>query len=704
MAANRREERAMTTPVLWKAETQVNTTDAAVGAGGTNFQMDGQVVGVDGGGYVVAWTDSSRAYNSNGPTVVAQQYDSQGNRVGGEVSLRDTPFPGAAWEFSPAITYFPSSSPDWLGRGEVAVAYVDRWINDAGAPTFIEYHWGIIVEWYSPSLGVAGGGDLFFYTMQLNFPAYALSDPSITAFNQGGYAVAYTVNDGAHTRIVGQVRPAHDLPGAQFNIHSEADDAGHSALATLSNGNFVAVFEDEFNGSAADIDIRYRILTPGGSGVTGSNFVPGASGGAAETVPDVAALAGGGFVVAWTDAAGDADGNGIRATILDNAGGTVRADIAVNTGTAGSQFAPNLVTLAEGGFLVSWQDGGAGALRGQRFDALGNAMGAEFTVRNQATPWAPDTALLQDGRIAYATDDYFTGDPDVVTSIWNPRGNMAALGDVLWRHNGGTAATGLHDLAIVPNTWQTRGTGNFDGDGDSDILWHHDGGTVLTWEMQGGNYVANHHLGVVSNSWHIAGTGNFDGDGDSDIVWHHDGGTVVTWEMQGGAYVANHSLGVVSNSWRIAGTGNFDGDGDSDILWRHDGGTVVTWEMQGGAYLVNHNLGVVSNSWRIAGTGDFDGDGDADILWRHDGGQAVTWEMQGGNYVTNHNLPVVPTTWQIRGAEDFDSDGDADILWRHDGGTVVTWDMQGGNLVGTHNFGVVTNDWQIRGTGEFDLL
>jgi hypothetical protein len=38
--------------------------------------------------------------------------------------------------------------------------------------------------------------------------------------------------------------------------------------------------------------------------------------------------------------------------------------------------------------------------------------------------------------------------------------------------------------------------------------WHHDDGMVVTWEMQGGNYVVNHNIGVVTNDWQIRGTGS----------------------------------------------------------------------------------------------------------------------------------------------------------------------------------------------------
>jgi 6-phosphogluconolactonase (cycloisomerase 2 family) len=297
----------------------------------------------------------------------------------------------------------------------------------------------------------------------------------------------------------------------------------------------------------------------------------------------------------------------------------------------------------------------------------------------------------------------FVGDNSGV-SAFSLDGNVPLLGDVLWQHGDGTPATAGHEFPAVPATFQIRGTGDFDGDGDADILWRHVDGLVVTWEMQGGNLLATHSLPQVPNNFAIAGTGDFDGDGDSDILWRGSQGQVVTWEMEDGDLLATHSLPDVSTSFQVAGTGDFDADGDADILWRHVDGTTVSWEMEDGALVQTRNFGVVSTSFEVAGTGDFDADGDADILWRHVDGATVTWEMQGGDLLGTHNFGVVSTSFQIQGTEDFDSDGDADIVWRHTDGIVVTWQMQDGALQATEDFGVTPNTWQIAGTGEFDLV
>jgi hypothetical protein len=68
-------------------------------------------------------------------------------------------------------------------------------------------------------------------------------------------------------------------------------DAGFSQLATLSNNNFV----DAWQQVAGNPGIYFSIYTSAGAPVITDQLVVGGN----ETDPDVAALAGGGFVVAW---------------------------------------------------------------------------------------------------------------------------------------------------------------------------------------------------------------------------------------------------------------------------------------------------------------------------------------------------------------------------------------------------------------------
>jgi hypothetical protein len=685
-----------TTPRLSKSLTQVNTTDAAVPmSGGFATQYDGQIAPLADGGYVVVWTDFSRTHNPAGAAVVGQRYDSAGNKVGGEVKLS---LYNNGDQFSPAVTL--------LDDGTIAVAFVDLFGGN----------FDIYVHIFNSSLTMLRPDFIDISTDQA-------FDPSITALAGGSYSVSYSVGTGADVDIVGRIVSATGVVGMRFDIDNQTDIRGFSELATLSNGNFVAVYEDQVGGSATNDDIRFAIVSPAGTVLTGPITLIGANGPGHERDPDVAALRDGGFVTVWTDH--DSTVTDIRATITTNTGLALPSfnDRVVNTTTTGEQSQASVVALADGGFLVSWEDDGADLVRAQRFDATGQKIGTEFTLKDlTGINDSPEAALLTDsGRIAYAIGDVSTGDEDVMTSIWRARDVSHDFdGDgksgVLWRHDSGQVyfwemnGLGIKNEggvahAPVPNDWHIQGAGDFDGDGNNDILWRHDSGQVYFWEMNGVAIKAEGGVAhaPVPNDWHVQGTGDFNADGKSDILWRHDSGQIYFWEMDGLGIKAEGSVAhaPVPNDWHIQDIGDFNGDGKSDLLWRQDTGQVYLWEMDGLQIKAEgapaHAL--VPNDWHIEGLGDFNGDGNSDLLWRHDSGQLYIWEMDGLNVKTEGTIAHagVPNDWHIQDIGDYNSDGKSDILWRHDSGQVYTWEMNGLQITaeGSVPHAAVPSDWHI---------
>ena len=57
-----------------------------------------------------------------------------------------------------------------------------------------------------------------------------------------------------------------------------------------------------------------------------------------------------------------------------------------------------------------------------------------------------------------------------------------------------------------------------------------------------------------ARSWEIEGTGDFNGDGNSDILWQNDDGTPVIWTMDG--------INVVS----IGAAGSFNPGSDWQVI------------------------------------------------------------------------------------------------------------------------------------------
>ena len=71
-------------------------------------------------------------------------------------------------------------------------------------------------------------------------------------------------------------------------------------------------------------------------------------------------LDGGGFVVTWQDFSqmvGDPSGRDIRGEMFDASGTAVGSEFLVNTTTTNNQLDPSVTGLAGGGFVVTWSDG-----------------------------------------------------------------------------------------------------------------------------------------------------------------------------------------------------------------------------------------------------------------------------------------------------------------------------------------------------------
>jgi len=628
------------TPKLWKSPAQVNTTDHAFG---------GEIAGLQDGGYVVVWE------NAGFHSILGQRYDSAGNKVGGEVLL--SPSASNNNYGSPAVTI--------LSNGNVAVAFTHL---DSSAP---DLDVDIYVRIFGPAL------DLLRTDTIDTSNAKQTYDPSLTALADGSYVVAYTAGVGDitptslpdDTDIVARIVSPTGVVGGQFDIDNQNDNRDLSQLATLSNGNFVAVYQDEFLGSATDSDIRFGIFTPTGAHVGLPGFyVPGANGSLQEHDPDVAALRDGGFVVVWTD---PDNGVHIQAAILSNTGTLVRDNITLDS--TSTDHEASVVALADGGFLVSWEASGAGdsVSLAQRFDADGDKIGAMFTVKDDDTTGeTPQAALLSDGHIAFALDDPSAGGHDVMTSIFSvdtPNDfNADGTSDILWQRDDGTPRVwlmdGLSPIFGVPSpnpgaAWHVIDAGDFDGDGRSDVLWQGSDGTPAIWLMNGTKALSIGAVGPFASGalagWQVKASGDFNGDGNSDILWQGSDGTPAIWLMDGMNAVWFGAVGPFASGalagWQIKGSGDFNGDGNSDILWQGSDGTPAIWLMDGTNVL---SFGAAGSSnpgpnWQIAGSGDYDGDGNSDILWQGNSGLPAIWLMDGLSATGGAILPNPGSEWHI---------------------------------------------------------
>jgi hypothetical protein len=140
--------------------------------------------------------------------------------------------------------------------------------------------------------------------------------------------------------------------------------------------------------------------------------------------------------------------------------------------------------------------------------------------------------------------------------------------DLLWQHTGGSVAVwfmdstnrlgGAYISQQIESSWHVVGTGDFNGDGQTDLLFEHQtDGTLAVWFMNGTNRTSGAYLNApkVASNWRVVGTGDFNGDGQTDILWQSTDGWLAVWYMNGTNRIGGGWLnpGWVEPAWRAVG-------------------------------------------------------------------------------------------------------------------------------------------------------
>ncbi|RZJ27649.1 MAG: hypothetical protein EON85_10770, partial [Brevundimonas sp.] len=235
-------------------------------------------------------------------------------------------------------------------------------------------------------------------------------DGRITFTHNGGETTSagfgFSVSDGIGGTVAGQtftfsITPVNDAPtvnvsgevsprGTEILVNTQTSGSQSAAqITTLGDGRFVVTWTDASSGNT---DIKAQVFAASGAKLGGELMVNTAVAGA-QSVPQITALDGGGFVIVWQDsslgnggAVGDASGLATKAQMYGPDGLPLGAEIRVNTQTSSDQSQAQITALAGGGFAVVWtdlsavKDGSGSSINLQVFNATGGAVGGETVV------------------------------------------------------------------------------------------------------------------------------------------------------------------------------------------------------------------------------------------------------------------------------------------------------------------------------------
>jgi hypothetical protein len=457
-------------------------------------------------------------------------------------------------------------------------------------------------------------------------------------------------------------------------IADHPEDLFQPDVAYLGHNEYVVVYHN-----ATDIFKQLWFVTSSKTIIPGVERVV-SQGGNAAADPHVAALANGGFVVTWDDTGVDGSGRGILERIFSSNGRPVGSQFLVNQLTDGDQVKPS-VAVSGTNILTTWTDFGAHGTDSQPPGIRGQVI--SVTVPGDSNGDGKSDLLFQ-----------------------NTDGTPA-----IWLMNG-TIQIGGGSLGNPGPSWHEVSTGDFNNDGRSDILWQNDSGEVAVWEMNGTSVIGSGSLGNPGRGWHAITTGDFNADGPADILWQNDSGEVAVWEMNGTSVIGSGSLGNPGPTWHVVGSGDYNGDGYSDIRFQNGSGEAYIWELNGTSLIASGSLGNPGPSWHLGAdstpwrAGDVDllwqSDVTASILWQNDSGEAAVWEMNGTSLIGGGSLGNPGPTWHVKGTGNFLGNGRSDILWQNSDGTPAIWEMNGTSVIGGGSLGNPGPGWHIMGSGDYN--
>ncbi|HEX8193269.1 MAG TPA: VCBS domain-containing protein, partial [Allosphingosinicella sp.] len=399
----------------------------------------------DDGGFVIVW-ESADASDENGLGAYAQMFTAAGAKLGGEILL------SATTAFGP-----PPSVAGTAGGGFVAT-----WTHDA------VFQYQVRGQVFDAAGARVGTEFLLTPDGKETFPEHY--EPALAALNNDRFAAVWVGTGGPNTDpepdtgtairgqilnalgpidlgiapstgtiseiAVGNVAAAALLPvspaiNSAYSFELVSDESG-GALA-LANGRFVVAdnrkldFETDpsvgmtvrITDSAGNVAVRSVALGVADAAVEvryrGGNEVHAATQTAGmQGDPSMTRLAGGGFVLVWTqfEQVGDGSGFSVKGRVFDSAGAPLGGEFAVNSLTFGLQFQPSVAAKADGGFAVVWTDSNAAdgdgySVRMQVFNAAGQKWGGELTVNSTTAGGQsqPVIASLSNGGVVVTWTD-----------------------------------------------------------------------------------------------------------------------------------------------------------------------------------------------------------------------------------------------------------------------------------------------------------
>ncbi|WP_157961302.1 calcium-binding protein [Microvirga flavescens] len=404
---------------------------------------DLEVEGLSDGGWISCWMEGSAT--GPGQELFFQRYNAKGEPVGTVIQVTSPPV-------APASTGLN-------GHGNVTLmadgGWLITWVNTTATESTVYQ------RRYDKNGDPLNDGQVIGTpTDGFNRNTYAAT------LSDGSYVVtwAQSATSSADFDVYQQHFDADGNPlGTESIISSTTtNDQVRSQIAALKDGGWVVTW---YSGGATGGEIHQQRFNSSGSKV-GAETIVNATTADRQSIPDIAVLADGSYVITWQSNLQDSSDFGVYQRHYDENGNAITGEIQVNTSVQGYQGDANIAALADGGWTVTWQGADqnqAGVYRifQQTFNSNGTQRGGETIVdfaapgtENAAsrasiaalkdgswvviyavgeTEGAPTAAYVQRFGVNYVPDPVIDDKPDPVVALnWaGTAGNDVKVGTIL---------------------------------------------------------------------------------------------------------------------------------------------------------------------------------------------------------------------------------------------------------------------------------
>lgn len=236
---------------------------------------------------------------------------------------------------------------------------------------------------------------------RISSSGYDQSYPSAATLMDGGFVVVWA-EDGLDGSEYGIFAQQYNVSGSKtkevFQVNTQRGGTQwHPSIAALPDGGFVITWSSGSGQDGSEYGIFAQKYNVSGDKV-GAEFQVNSYTISYQENPSITALKEDEFVIAWCSSEQDGSISGIYAQKYNASGDKSGAELQVSSYIYQSQISPLITGLEDGGFVVAWKRGGSSSgFYAQRYNALGSKVGAEFLISYSQNDDQLSITSLQDG-------------------------------------------------------------------------------------------------------------------------------------------------------------------------------------------------------------------------------------------------------------------------------------------------------------------